>query len=115
MRLKTPSGIYSILILSIAHLFLSIGCAQLPGIPERPDSVVYQVIVTEEEGSELFGYNVRDDYDFDGEILPGAVPKVIPLTGLKQLRGWYCTDKTGMKRAKVYRGSMTKWVKEHYK
>lgn len=101
-------------LLSICSLLLS-SCASLPGLPERPDTTAYQVIVTQTEGGEMYGYNVQSDYDDRGNLKPGAKPKIKPVEGLKDIRGWYCTDKEGFKNAKAYRAALTDWIWEHCK
>lgn len=101
MQLRTLLSIYSILLVS--------GCAAGPA---RPDTNLYQIIVSS-EGNEAFGYNMLRDYDNDGVLRPGAQPTVIPLGDIKDLKGWYCTDEKGFKRLKVYLGNVRNYAKEH--
>lgn len=95
-------------------LFLTLTTC-MSGAPKRPDAYLYQINVTETEGSEAYGYNTRHDFDDDANLKPGAQPKINPLSSLWDLRGWYCTDQTGYERSLAYRKAVDKWVKEHCK
>ena len=97
-------------LLSICSL-LFVACA---GGPQRPDTNIYQIIVSD-DGMEAYGYNMLRDYDSEGNLKPDAKPVVIPLSSLKDLRKWYGTDPTGMKNLKVYLKDVRNYAKEHCK
>lgn len=96
------------ILLSISSLLF--GCA---GGPARPDTKILQILI-DPSGSpaEAYGYNMKD-YDDSGVLKPGAQKIVIPISVLKDIKGWYCTDKPGMTNLKVYLGDVRDYARSH--
>lgn len=94
------------MLLSICSL---VACASGP---KRPDTNIYQIIVTKDL-AEAYGFNMATDYDSDGNLKPDAQPKVILLNKLMDLRGWYCTDIQGFKNLKTYLANVRDYAKDH--
>lgn len=74
--------------------FSLLGCSHI----QKPDSNIYGVNA---KSHELRGYNIKTDYDDNGDRKPDAKPKIYELKSLDQLHGWFCTDPVSLQRIKV--------------
>lgn len=70
---------------------------------QRPDTYLYGVNA---KASKLRGYNLKTDYDANGNRLTNAKPHEIHLKGLIDLNGWTCTDPKGLEHLIVYKDEL---------
>lgn len=74
-------------------LFL-VGC----GV-ERPDTTLS---IVNAGAREIRGYNLKKDYDDNGNIKPGAVPVVKPISTIEDLDKYAVTDPQSLANLKAY-------------
>lgn len=80
-----------------------VACSML-GV-ERPDSYVCGVNVVADPAY-LLCFNLKKDYDDDGNLKPDAQPLKIILKDLTGLKGFTCTDAVGLKNIKTFVADM---------
>jgi hypothetical protein len=66
---------------------------------QRPDTNLYVVNAAFHQAR---GYNLRADYDQDGNLLSTARAKVIPANQVQDLNKFICTDPDGFANLKAY-------------
>lgn len=82
------------MMLFVSFSLLTIGC----GV-ERPDTNLYVVNAPFEQAK---GYNLKRDYDSEGNLKPGAKAIVIKVNSHYDLNKFVCTDPTGFANLKAY-------------
>ncbi len=75
--------------------FSLVGCASIP----RPDT--YLGVVNAPAGH-VKGYNLRSDYDADGNLKPGAKAEFRPAKSVYDVNKYICTDPDGFAELKAY-------------
>jgi len=70
-------------------------CAVVP----RPDT---DILTVNAPGSHLRGYNLKRDYDDEGNRKPDAKPTIKPVSGLADLNKMTCTDPKGLENLITY-------------
>lgn len=103
MLLQTMRFVSFSLILALS------GCAGVA----RPD---IDIVIVNAPGKRAKGYNMKDDYDNDGVLKPGAVPKYYPAEKIEDLNKWYCINsKDGPVQAGARMSAYLKKVREEIK
>jgi hypothetical protein len=82
-------------LLMMLFLSCSFGCAVVP----RPDT---DILGINADLSHLRGYNLKRDYDDDGNRKPDAKPIVRPISGLADINKYMCTDPKGYEHLITY-------------
>lgn len=74
-------------------LISSLGCASIP----RPDTDLCGINAASDNGAVPHKrcYNIKKDYDDNGNRKSSAVPKIVPLASLMDLNKNMCTDPKG--------------------
>jgi hypothetical protein len=68
-----------------------------------PDASLYIINAPAKEGK---GYNLKHDYDSQGNLKPDAKPKFIKAEKIEDLNKYMCTDQTGQKNIQIYIGDI---------
>ncbi len=66
---------------------------------QRPDTNIYGVNAP---GYRLEGYNMKKDYDNDGNRKPDAKKTIKLVSGLSDINKWICTDPEGYENLLTY-------------
>lgn len=66
---------------------------------DRPDTNLY---VVNSPGGYARGYNLKNDYDSNGQLKPGAKPTFVPAKQVQDLNKFICTDPSGFANLKAY-------------
>lgn len=90
-------------------LFVSFSCLTVACGVERPDTNLYVVNAPYEQAK---GYNLKRDYDADGNLKPGAKAIVIRAREVQELNKFVCTDPTGFANLKAYLQKMREAYKD---
>ena len=85
---------------------LLLGCQSI----QRPNAWMGGVNASKKE---FRAYNLRTDFDVDGNRLPEAKPKISYLTGLKDLNGYICVDPNSFEELKRYVGELRLWARDN--
>lgn len=81
--------------------FLATSC----GSVERPNANLCGI---NSPASQKECYNLRTDFNDDGTMQAGVKPKIVPLTGLKDLNANICMDPDSLKEVKRYVSELRK-------
>lgn len=79
--------------LAIPLIIFSAACAS------APDTNVMEINVP---AMHRIGYNLKRDYDSNGDLLPGVKPIIIPFKDLNDLNKLTCVDQIGLSNLKVF-------------
>lgn len=79
---------------------------------QRPDAMIWGVNGPKKH---LKGYNLRNDFDNDGNRKPDAQPQFKSLTGLPDLNAYVCFDPPGIEEIKRYIGELRQYAKDNCK
>lgn len=101
---------YAVILLFVftGVLFILGGCSQAI---KRPDS---NILIINAAALHLKGYNILKDYDSNGNLLADAVPIIYPVTSLKDINGWACTDpQKGLPNIKTSLSDARAYIRDH--
>ena len=83
-----------LLLLLVSSLF-TLGCGTIP----RPDS---NIGIVNAPNHYLLYYNMRSDFDSNGNLSTTALAKYLPVTAVTDLNKYVCLDPTSFANLKAY-------------